>query len=243
MLEFANIEPRERVIVALDCDMSQALDLADVLQGHAKWLKVGMTLYYAQGPRIVNELKGMGYNIFLDLKFHDIPHQVRGAAASATRNGADMITMHAVGGVDMMRAALEGAQGAADDFGLDVPVTLGITVLTSMDATSLSACGVERPLEDQVLAMASLARDAGLAGVVASPQEASALRAALGPEAFIVTPGVRPAGSARGDQQRVATPAQAFEAGASHIVVGRPITEASDPLRAFEDIASTLQDG
>ncbi len=240
MLDFVQVPQKDRIIVALDCDMSQALDLAEALQGQASWLKVGMTLYYSQGPRIVYELKEMGYKVFLDLKFHDIPHQVRGAAASATRNGADMITMHALGGAAMMQAAVEGAQAAADDFGLDLPIMLGITVLTSMDAASLAACGIERGVNDQVLEMAKQAQAAGLAGVVASPQEAAALRTLLGEDAYIVTPGVRPAGAELGDQSRVASPADAFSAGASHIVVGRPITQASDPAAAFEAIAQSL---
>lgn len=240
MLDFAQTPKQDRIIVALDCDMSQALDLAEALQGQAKWLKVGMTLYYSQGPQIVYELKEMGYHIFLDLKFHDIPHQVRGAAASATRNGADMITMHAIGGTDMMAAAVEGATTAAQDFGLDVPVMLGITVLTSMNAETLAACGVTRSIEDQVCEMASLAQAAGLSGVVASPKEAAQLREQLGASAYIVTPGVRPAGTDAGDQHRIATPAAAFEAGASHIVIGRPITQAADPSAAFEAIVETL---
>lgn len=238
--DFASLPPEDRIIVALDCDMSTALDVAETLAGRAKWLKVGMTLYYAQGPRIVYDLKEMGYQIFLDLKFFDIPHQVRGAAASATRNGADMITMHALGGADMMRAALEGAQAATEDFGLDMPATLGITVLTSMNDATLSSCGIERSMQDQVLAMANLARDCGLTGVVASPQEARVLREQLGSEAYIVTPGVRPAGADAGDQSRIATPAQAFAAGASHIVVGRPITEAANPAQAFDDIVASI---
>ena len=240
MLDFAQVPKKDRIIVALDCDMSQALDLADALQGQASWLKVGMTLYYSQGPRIVYELKEMGYKIFLDLKFHDIPHQVRGAAASATRNGADMITMHALGGADMMQAAVEGAQSAASDFGLDVPIMLGITVLTSMDSASLASCGITRSIDEQVLEMANQAMASGLSGVVASPMEAAELRTALGQDAFIVTPGVRPAGAELGDQHRVATPFEAFEAGASHIVIGRPITEANDPAMAFESIAQSL---
>lgn len=240
MLAFSETSLQDRIIVALDCDMSAALDIAEALQGQAKWLKVGMTLYYSQGPRIVYELKELGFNIFLDLKFHDIPHQVRGAAASATRNGADMITMHAQGGSAMMQAAVEGATAAADDFGLDVPIMLGITVLTSMNETTLNACGIARSVEAQVAEMAKQAQAAGLSGVVASPQEAALLRANLGDDAYIVTPGVRPEGSEAGDQQRVATPAAAFAAGASHIVIGRPITEADDPASAFETIVASL---
>ena len=238
--DFHKVPARDRVIVALDCDAATALCLAVELRGHAKWLKVGMTLYYAEGPKIVQTFKQLGFNVFLDLKFHDIPHQVEGAAASAVLSGADMITMHAVGGKAMMAAGQRGAETAAFERKGSVPATLAITVLTSMDADSLAATGVARALPDQVNALATQAREAGLSGVVCSPQEAHGLRELLGPDAFIVTPGVRPAGSAKGDQSRVATPAEAFGNGASHIVVGRPITQADDPVAAFEAIAAEL---
>lgn len=237
---FTQIPARDRVIVALDCGKDEALDLARKLSGHATWVKIGMTLYYAEGPAIVTAMKDLGFKVFLDLKFHDIPHQVKGAARSATASGADMITMHAVGGPAMMEAAVAGAAEAARENGGDAPVTLGITVLTSMSEADLAATGVSRDLADQVIYLAKTAVDAGLSGVVASPKEAVALRAALGSEAYIVTPGVRPAGAEVGDQSRVTTPARAFENGASHIVVGRPITQAPDPVAAFESIAETL---
>ena len=240
MSDFSQEPARDRIIVALDCDRDEALRLAELLSGHAKWLKVGMTLFYAEGPAIVSQLKALGFKVFLDLKFNDIPHQVKGAAASATRSGADMLTMHASGGAPMMAAGQEGARDAAKAEGLAVPVTLAITVLTSMDQADLDDIGISRPLREQVCALAELARDAKLSGVVASPQEASQLRGILGPDACIVTPGVRPAGASLGDQSRVATPAQAFLDGASHIVVGRPITQADDPLDAFEAIAEEL---
>lgn len=238
--DFQNIPARDRVIVALDCGADEAIALADALAGKASWVKVGMTLYYAEGPAIIKMFKRRGFKVFLDLKFHDIPHQVEGAARSAAASGADMITMHTVGGVAMMEAAQRGAVAGAAEAGGDVPATLGITVLTSMDADTLAATGVIRPLREQVLALAAQAREAGISGVVASPQEAAALRELLGPRAFIVTPGVRPAGAALGDQSRVATPASAFASGASHIVVGRPITQADDPVAAFEAIAAEL---
>ena len=238
---FDSIPARDRVIVALDCDAWEAIALADKLEGHAKWLKIGMTLYYAEGPAIVKMFKRRGFNVFLDLKFHDIPHQVEGAAYAAAGSGADMLTMHTVGGVDMMAAAQKGAERAASEYGHDAPATLGITVLTSMNDAALAETGVSRAMADQVVVLAEQAKRAGISGVVASPQEAAALREILGPDAFIVTPGVRPAGAALGDQSRVATPAQAFANGASHIVVGRPITEADDPVAAFEAIAAELE--
>lgn len=236
MLAAYESTPRaDRVIVALDCDRQTALDLAKKLQGKAKWLKVGMTLYYAEGPQIVEIFKLLGFKVFLDLKFHDIPHQVQGAAASAVEAGADMITMHAVGGVPMMQAA----QAAVDESGTEAD-TLAITVLTSMNEETLAQTGVSRGVGEQVRALAACAQEAGLSGVVASPQEAAKLRELLGPDALIVTPGVRPVGAALGDQSRVATPKAAFDAGASHIVVGRPITQADDPAAAFDAIAADL---
>ncbi len=237
---FSQIPAKDRVIVALDCSKEDALALGDKLSGKATWVKVGMTLYYAEGPSIIKAFKDRGFKVFLDLKFHDIPHQVEGAARSAAASGADMLTMHTVGGVAMMQAAQRGAEAGAASIGADVAATLGITVLTSMNEETLAATGVERALADQVVALAAQAREAGISGVVASPQEAAKLREVLGPDAFIVTPGVRPAGAALGDQSRVATPAKAFADGASHIVVGRPITQAEDPVAAFEAIAEEL---
>ena len=236
MLDFVSIPERDRIIVALDCGADEARKIARSLVGKASWLKVGMTLYYQEGPRIVEELKDMGFNIFVDLKFHDIPHQIYGAAQSIARAGADMITMHAIGGLEMMRSVLDGLIEAQRP---DV-ITLGITVLTSMSAEDLQLTGVERSLSDQVETLAVQAKQAGLTGVVASPNEAALLRGVLGPEAYIVTPGVRPAGASLDDQSRVATPRQAFDNGASHLVIGRPITAAADPAEAFETIVKGL---
>lgn len=241
LIPWQNAPARERIIVALDCEKARALELADILAGHARWLKVGMTLFYALGPSIIHDLKERGFNIFLDLKFHDIPHQVFGAAASATRAGADMLTMHTLGGEEMMRAAVQGANKASAEGGSEPPVMLGITVLTSMNQAALSSLNIALPIADQVQAMARLAYTAQAHGVVASPQEASALRVLLGPDAYIVTPGVRPRGSALDDQSRVADPASAIAQGASHLVIGRPITQASDPVAAFEEIVSSLE--
>jgi orotidine-5'-phosphate decarboxylase len=235
------LAPEERIITALDMPAGEALALADKLAGAATWLKVGMTLYYAEGPSIVAALKERGFKVFLDLKFHDIPHQVRGAARSAVASGADMLTMHTVGAAEMCRAAREGAAEAAAAAGRDLPVTLGITVLTSMDEAALASTGVMRPVADQVRELAGIAKEAGLSGVVCSPQEAAMMRDLLGPDAYVVTPGVRPAGAALGDQKRVATPARAVADGASHIVVGRPITQAPDPVAAFAAIADELR--
>lgn len=238
MLNFSSIPRKDRIIVALDCDRSRALELADMLAGHATWLKIGMTLFYQEGPYFVTALQKRGFKVFLDLKFHDIPHQVKGAAKAAAEAGADMLTMHAIGGIKMMQAAKEGlAQARWVD---TEPISLGITVLTSMSAEDLELTGVTRSVTDQVIELAKQAKEAGLSGVVASPQEALMLREVLGNDAYIVTPGVRPVGSDLSDQSRVSTPKQAFDNGVSHIVVGRPITEQADPVAAFEAIAKEL---
>lgn len=231
-------DARERVIVALDCDRTRALELADALRGHAAWLKVGMTLFYAEGPAIVRELRERGFKVFLDLKLHDIPHQVRGAAEAAARTGADLLTIHGLGAGAMMAAAREGVEAAARD--AERARVIAVTVLTSMDQQALASIGVERDVASEAALLAQLACSHGADGIVCSPQEAAAMRQLLGEEALIVTPGVRPAGVALGDQSRVATPAAAIRAGASHLVIGRPITGANDPVAAFTAIVDEL---
>lgn len=232
-------DARDRIIVAIDCDRARALELADALEGHARWLKVGMTLFYAEGPQIVREFNERGFKVFLDLKFHDIPHQVRGAARSAALAGADLMSVHGLGSGAMLAACREGAEQAAEVRG-NRPNLVAITVLTSMDQDALAQIGVTDAVADEAARLARLAQDNGIDGIVCSPMEAASMRALLGPDAWIVTPGVRPAGAALGDQSRVATPSEAIARGASHIVVGRPITGADDPVAAYESIVSEL---
>lgn len=233
-------DARDRIIVALDCDRERALELARALSGHAAWLKVGMTLFYAEGPAIVQEFRELGFKVFLDLKFHDIPHQVRGAARSAALAGADLLSVHGLGAGPMLAACREGAEEAAAIRG-ERPRLVAITVLTSMDQDALTSIGINDPISVEATRLATLASENGIDGVVCSPHEASRMRSILGgPEALVVTPGVRPAGAALGDQSRVATPAAAINAGASHIVVGRPITGAEDPVAAYEAIVAEL---
>ena len=239
MADWQTSDARERVIVALDLEHDAALALARELKGHAGWMKVGMTLFYECGPQVVSELKELGFRIFLDLKFHDIPHQVRGAARSAALTGADLMSVHSLGSAAMLRAAREGADEAAAQRGAAVSL-VGITVLTSMDQEALGSIGVDGSVADEVDRLASLAYASGANGVVCSPQEAGRLRALLGADALIVTPGVRPAGAALGDQSRVATPGDAMRAGASHVVVGRPITAADDPVAACDAIVAEI---
>lgn len=233
---------RDRVIVALDlATASEAVALASRLQGRAVWMKVGMTLFYAEGPGVVRSILGLGQRVFVDLKLHDIPHQVEGAARSVARLGAGMMTVHAAGGRAMMEAAVRGAAAGAAEVGAERPAVLAVTVLTSMDHTALSEIGVDRDPASQVEVLARLALDSGVDGVVCSPREAAAMRAILG-DRLVVTPGVRPAGAATQDQSRVASPVDAFRAGSTHVVVGRPITEASDPIDAFESLVTDTEE-
>jgi orotidine-5'-phosphate decarboxylase len=230
------LDPRQRLIVALDVSTAAAArKIVAAVGDSALTYKVGMQLYTAEGPSIVHELVDSGRRVFLDLKYHDIPNTVGAAVREAAQLGASMLTVHASGGGKMLRAAVEAAQAAKPDL-----LVLAVTVLTSMDDVELGTIGLRSGVLDQVLRLAALALSNGCKGVVASAQEAPALREEFGREFAIVTPGVRPAGSGHDDQARVVTPAEAIAAGASHIVVGRPITEASDPASEARAILGQL---
>ena len=233
-------DARDAIIVALDCGVERALELAELLSGHAGWVKVGMTLFYAEGPYIVDRMRMLGFKVFLDLKLHDIPFQVRGAAESASLTGADLLSIHGLGGAQMVSEARKGVEAAAKRRGGDRTKLVAISILTSMDQEALASIGITCPIPEEVSRLASLAFGAGSDGIVCSPQEAAQMRALLGPDALIVTPGVRPAGSDIGDQKRIATPSAAIAAGASKLVIGRPITGADDPVLACENIVSEL---
>lgn len=233
-------EARDAIIIALDMSREEALELCDKLKGRARWVKVGMTLFYRYGPSIVDEMRERGLNVFLDLKLHDIPFQIRGAAYAASLSGADILSIHGLGGAQMIAEGRAGAEEAAEQRGGNRTKLVAISVLTSMDQEALSSIGVESPVAEEVSRLASLAVGAGADGIVCSPQEASDMRALLGPDAMIVTPGIRPAGADVGDQKRISTPAAAIAAGASKLVIGRPITKADDPAHAFEDIVAEL---
>jgi len=235
-------EPRDRLIVALDVDtLAQAERLAERLEGQITRFKIGSQLFTGAGPAAVEAVQKRGAEVFLDLKFHDIPNTVAGAAREATRLGVLMFNVHAAGGSAMMKAATEGAAAAAKELAVRRPLVLAVTVLTSLDRATLHReVGVASSVEGYVLHLAGLARDAGLDGTVASPNEIGAIRRSLGPDWVIVTPGVRPAGSEAGDQARIATPGAAARAGAHYLVVGRPITAAPDPAKAAEAILAEM---
>lgn len=217
-------DPRERLIVALDVSTTAAAQkIVAAVGDSALTYKVGMQLYTAEGPQIVRDLVASGRRVFLDLKYHDIPNTVAAAVAEAAKLGVSMLTVHAAGSTKMLQAAVSAAKVRPE---LSV---LAVTILTSMDGHDLETLGVRGSVEDGVVRLATLALVNGCQGIVASAREASTLRAKLGNQFALVTPGVRPAGSAVGDQARVVTPAEAIASGASHIVVGRPITEAADP--------------
>jgi orotidine-5'-phosphate decarboxylase len=228
----------DRLIVALDVETpADAERMADRLQGLVTRFKIGSQLFTAAGPRAVETIQKRGAEVFLDLKFHDIPNTVAGAAREATRMGVMMFNVHASGGRAMMAAAAEGAATAARELGVRRPIVLAVTVLTSLDRAALGReLRVADSVEGHVLHLAALAAAAGLDGCVASPNEIRTLRTSRGPGWVIVTPGVRPAGSAAGDQSRTATPATAVAAGAHYLVIGRPITAAPDPARAAEAV-------
>ncbi|MBK1692841.1 orotidine-5'-phosphate decarboxylase [Ectothiorhodospira mobilis] len=218
------------LIVALDFpDGESARAFATRLDPRLCRLKVGFELFVGAGPALVEDLQGRGFEIFLDLKFHDIPNTVAGACRAAAGLGVWMINVHACGGRAMMTAAREAVEGAARR-----PRLIAVTVLTSMDATDLAASGIGRDLEEQALFLAGEAREAGLDGVVCSAREAPLLRRTLGTDFLKVTPGIRPQGSAADDQKRVVTPGRAMQDGATHLVVGRPVTRAADPLAVLE---------
>jgi len=228
-------EARERLIVALDFPSGrEALDFVDRLDGACQWFKVGLELFLAAGGSIVETLRQRGYSVFLDLKFHDIPNTVAAAVRSVAPLGPQFLTVHAAGGPAMLAAAAEAAASFADP-----PRLLAVTVLTSMDSFQLASTGIAETPAQHALRLAKMANANGIPGFICSPEEASSLHAAL-PEATLVTPGIRPSGSASGDQRRIATPAAAIAAGADYLVVGRPITQAGSPAAAARAILEEI---
>ncbi len=227
---------RNRLIVALDVpNAAAAIALVARLEDTCHWFKVGLELFTAAGPAVLEPLLKRGHSVFLDLKFHDIPNTVAGAVRSAATLGARMINVHAAGGPAMLAAARTALDGLPNP-----PRLLAVTMLTSMDQTQTSRTGINRSPADQVELLARMTLATGIHGFVCSPQEVATLRALTGPQGILVTPGIRPAGADLNDQSRIATPAQALRQGASYLVVGRPITQAPNPARAAEAILNEM---
>jgi len=228
--------PGPRVIVALDYpDRAAAMALVERLQPGLCRLKVGKELFTRAGPQLVEELAARGFDVFLDLKFHDIPNTVASACHAAADLGVWMLNVHALGGERMLLAAREGCSRAGH-----APLLVAVTILTSMDAQDLAAVGLAGSPEENVLRLAALAQRCGLDGVVCSSRETAVLRKRLGPDFTLVTPGIRPAGSQQDDQRRVMTPQEAISSGASYLVIGRPVTQADDPVSVLRTINSEL---
>lgn len=231
----AKNDPKDMLAVALDVpDTEQAFQLVDALENTCRWFKVGMELYYAAGNDLIHKLRDRGFEVFLDLKLHDIPNTVASAIRSVSQAGAGLLTIHAGGGSAMMEAAAEAVRRPG------APRLLAVTVLTSMDAGQLAATGVSDSPATQVLRLAELAQRAGVHGMVCSAEEVATLRGELSPDTLFVIPGIRPSGSDVGDQRRVATPAEAIARGASMLVVGRPITRSQNPPAVAEAILEEI---
>ena len=227
---------RDRLIVALDVSSAtQARQIIQSIGESANTYKIGKQLFTAEGPQIVRDLVSSGRKVFLDLKFHDIPNTVAAAVTEAAKLGVSMLTVHASGGSKMLKAAAEAAAQSASK-----PLVLAVTVLTCLSAADLSEVGFKGNVITEVIMLGSLARNAGCGGLVASALEARELRRELGEDFAIVTPGVRPAGTAVGDQARVLTPKEAIAAGATYLVVGRPILQAADPAQAAKEIVREI---
>ncbi|BBI34645.1 orotidine-5'-phosphate decarboxylase [Cohnella abietis] len=236
-------EAANKIMVALDKpDAAAALALAEQLQGRDCWMKVGMELFYAAGPSIVRDLKSRGFRVFLDLKMHDIPNTVRGGARSITRLGVDLFNVHGAGGVAMMYAAAEGVREAVEAGDAQhAPLVIAVTQLTSTSQIVLNKeIGITGQLEDAVVHYARLSREAGLQGVVASPLEVAAIKAACGTGFITVTPGIRPRGADVGDQSRITTPRDAVDGGTDYLVIGRPITASHNPAEALDNILKEM---
>ncbi|TYO96302.1 orotidine-5'-phosphate decarboxylase [Geothermobacter ehrlichii] len=228
---------------AMDVDsFDEAEKWVKLLRGKVGLFKVGKQLFTRCGPDVVRMIRAEGGEVFLDLKYHDIPNTVAKAAVEACRLGVRMFNVHALGGGEMMRATSTAVREVCEREGIERPVVLAVTILTSSTDETLRQIGIDRPVTEMVPRLAALARDAGLDGVVASPREVGLIRSACGPEFRIVTPGVRPAFAAANDQKRVTTPAEAIRAGADYLVVGRPISAADDPVDAAARILAEIEE-
>ncbi len=234
---------KERLVLALDVDnFESAEDLVFRLRDYVGIFKVGSQLFTSEGAKIINMINKAGAKVFLDLKFHDIPNTVKGAAESATKLGVYVFTIHTSGGYEMMKAAADAARETSIKLGIKKPFVLGVTVLTSIDQQVLKKeMGVKKSLKEQVVYLAKLAKSAGLDGVVASPQEIREIRVSCGEDFIILTPGIRPKSRFLDDQKRVMTPKQALKQGADFLVIGRPIRNAKNPVEAAQDILKEME--
>ena len=238
------LHPHERTFVALDTtDADHAVALAESLKDHVGGMKVGKEFFTANGPAGVERISACGMPVFLDLKFHDIPNTVASAVRAAAPLKPFIVNVHASGGVEMMRAALDAAREGAAELGCTAPLVIAVTVLTSLNDEDLNDIGVSDGTLDQVLRLASLTQECGLDGVVCSAREAQALRAQVDPEFKLVVPGIRPKWASSDDQKRIVTPAGAVDFGADYLVIGRPITGADDPIDAADRIAAEIAAG
>lgn len=235
---------KQRLIFALDVDnLDDARAWVGQLAGEVGMFKVGKQLFTRCGPEVVEMIRAAGGEVFLDLKYHDIPNTVAKASIEAARLGVQMFNVHALGGANMMRTMAQQVRQAAADEGFPLPIMLAVTILTSSTEEDLRAVGIEKPVVEMVPMLAALAQQSGLSGVVASAQEMPLIRQRCGRDFVVVTPGVRPSFAAQDDQQRVMTPAQAIEAGSDYLVVGRPIAKAADPVAAARAIVAEMAGG
>ncbi len=233
---------RDKLIVALDVENEKrCLEMIDILAPRVDIFKIGIAPFTDFGHSVLEKLEKAGKKVFLDLKFHDIPNTVANAARAAAKKKVFMMNFHCLGGIRMMTHALKGAIEGADAVGGRVPLLLGVTILTSMDAGEMNAIGIEGAVKEKVAELAKSAKQAGLSGVVASAEETKMIKEMLGGEFLVVTPGIRPEGASRGDQKRVVTPRQAIRDGSDYIVVGRPIVQAEDPLEAAEKVLKEME--
>jgi orotidine-5'-phosphate decarboxylase len=233
--------PRDKIIFALDVEhFAEAQHWVNLLKDHVGLFKVGKQLFTHAGPKVVDMIRQKGQKAFLDLKFHDIPNTVAKAAEEATKLNVTMFNLHALGGFEMMKKTVEASRSAAKSLGIPKPLILAVTILTSMDEETLKTVGIQGPILEEVGRLASLSMKAGMDGVVASPKEIGIIRQQCGEKFLIVTPGIRAPSDKKDDQKRTLSPKEAITAGASYLVIGRPIKEAKDPIEAVQKIIEDI---
>ena len=241
MSQLLQSDPKEKIIFALDVEhFTEARQWVNTLKDHVGFFKVGKQLFTHAGPKVIDMIHQKNQKVFLDLKFHDIPNTVSKAGEEATRLGAAMFNLHALGGFEMMKKTVEGSRAVAKTLGIPKPLILAVTILTSMDEENMREVGIQGPVQDEVGRLALLAAKAGLDGVVASPKEIEIIRERCGEKFLIVTPGIRSPTDKKDDQKRTMSPKEAIQAGANYLVIGRPIKEAKDPVEAVQRIIEDI---